>query len=91
MSKRDPSFRYSRYEEIPLFLDALDIVHVLGVPKPTVYCMMHAYDFPIISIRGRKLIRKEKLFQWLEKHPFTDAHGKEIDRHPQTTECNPLK
>ena len=46
MSKRDPGFRYSRYEEIPLFLDALDIVHVLGVPKPTVYCMMHAYDFP---------------------------------------------
>lgn len=91
MSKRDPSFRYSRYEEIPLFLDALDIVHVLGVPKPTVYCMMHAYDFPLITIRGRKLIRKEKLFQWLEKHPFTDAQGKEIDRHPQRIECDQVQ
>ena len=83
MSKRTSEIRYSRYEDIPLFLDALDIVHVLGIPKSTAYCMMHAQDFPVITIGNRKMIRKEKLFEWLDKHPFSDSQGKNLNRHPQ--------
>lgn len=90
MSKRAANIRYSRYEDVPLFLDALDIVHVLGIPKPTVYCMMHAHDFPVITIGGRKMVRKEKLFAWLERHHFTDAHGKDLNRHPQTNNAESL-
>lgn len=90
MSKRPADIRYSRYEDIPLFLDALDIVHVLGIPKSSVYCMMHAYDFPVIIIGNRKMIRKEKLFAWLKKHPFSDAHGKDLNRHPQTNNSESL-
>ncbi len=67
MSKRIET-RYNRYEDIPLFLDALDVVHVLGMPRNTVYNMFYAEDFPTIIIGGRKLVRKEKLFSWLETH-----------------------
>ena len=67
MSKRIHA-RYNRYEDIPLFLDALDVVHVLGMPRNTVYNMFYAEDFPTIIIGGRKLVRKEKLFSWLETH-----------------------
>lgn len=85
MSKRIDT-RYNRYEDIPLFLDALDVVHVLGMPRNTVYNMFYAEDFPTIIIGGRKLVRKEKLFSWLETHQHCDATNiqeKEKKRHPQ--------
>ena len=90
MSKRAPGIRYSRYEDIPLFLDATDIVRVLGASPSTVYCLMHAYDFPVITIGNRRMIRKEKFFAWLDKHPFTDAHGNILNRHPQTNEIESI-
>ena len=72
MSKRIDT-RYNRYEDIPLFLDALDVVHVLGMPRNTVYNMFYAEDFPTIIIGGRKLVRKEKLFSWLGAHQHCDT------------------
>ena len=87
MSKRN-TIRYSRYEDIPLFLDALDVVHVLGLPRANVYNMFYAEDFPTIIIGGRKLVRKEKLFSWLEthQHSLPQELSKPDKRHPQTLE-----
>ena len=58
--------KYCSIEEIPLFLDANDIVRILGVSKTNVYYMFRADGFPTISIGKRKFVRKEKLFSWLE-------------------------
>ncbi len=58
--------KYCSVEEIPLFLDANDIVRILGVSKTNVYYMFRADGFPTISIGKRKFVRKEKLFSWLE-------------------------
>ena len=58
--------RYSSYEDIPLFLDANDVVKVLGLSRSNVYEMMRANDFPALVIGGRKMVRKEKLFAWLD-------------------------
>ena len=58
--------RYSSYEDVPLFLDANDIVKVLGLSRSNVYEMMRANDFPALVIGGRKMVRKEKLFAWLD-------------------------
>jgi hypothetical protein len=69
MSSRLGKKCYGTYESVPLFLDAVDIANVLGIPKSDVYFMFHAVDFPIITIGGRMLVRKERLFQWLELHP----------------------
>ena len=52
MSKRN-AIRYNRYEDIPLFLDALDVVYVLNMPRNTVYNMFYADDFPTIIIGGK--------------------------------------
>jgi hypothetical protein len=58
--------KYCSVEEIPLFLDANDILRILGVSKTNVYYMFRADGFPTISIGKRKFVRKEKLFSWLE-------------------------
>ena len=58
--------KYCSVKEIPLFLDANDIVRILGVSKTNVYYMFRAEGFPTISIGKRKFVRKEKLFSWLE-------------------------
>lgn len=58
--------KYSSLEEVPLFLDANDIVRILGISKTNVYYMFRAAGFPTISIGKRKFVRKEKLFSWLE-------------------------
>lgn len=60
--------RYSNYEDIPLFLDALDLMNVLGLSRTTVYFMLRSADFPTIEIGNRRMVRKEKLFEWIEQH-----------------------
>lgn len=58
--------RYCSYEQIPLFLDANDIVKMLGLSRSNVYEMMRIESFPALVIGGRKMVRKEELFAWLE-------------------------
>ena len=67
--------RYCSYEEIPLLLDANDIVRLTGLARTNVYYMLRADDFPVIVIGKRRMVRKEKLLEWLdahEKHPSTE-------------------
>lgn len=66
MKADQKSNRYCSYEQIPLFLDANDIVKVLGLSRSNVYEMMRIESFPVLIIGGRKMVRKEKLFAWLE-------------------------
>ena len=66
MKENQKSNRYCSYEQIPLFLDANDIVKVLGLSRSNVYEMMRIESFPALIIGGRKMVRKEKLFVWLE-------------------------
>ncbi len=66
MKENKGSDRYCSYEQIPLFLDANDIVKVLGLSRSNVYEMMRTESFPALVIGGRKMVRKEKLFAWLE-------------------------
>lgn len=81
MSKRTNQTRYNTYESIPLFLDATDIALVLGIPRSDAYFLLHAADFPAITIGGRVLVRKEKLFRWMEQHPSVES----IQRNSSTS------
>ena len=66
MDNNRESSKYCSMEEIPLFLDANDIVRILGISKTNIYYMFRADGFPTITIGKRKFVRKEKLFSWLE-------------------------
>ncbi len=60
--------RYCRYEDVPLLLDANDIVMLTGLARTNVYYMLRANDFPVIVIGKRRMVKKEKLFAWLDEH-----------------------
>ena len=60
--------RFCSYDELPLLLDANDLIRLLGFSRTNVYYMLQAADFPAIVIGKRRLVNKEKLFQWLEAH-----------------------
>ena len=62
------SNRFCSYDELPLLLDANDLMTLLGFSRTNVYYILHAEDFPAIVIGKRRLVTKEKLFQWLEAH-----------------------
>ena len=66
MDSNKESTKYVTYDEIPLFLDANDVVRILGISKANVYYMFKADGFPTICIGKRKLVRREKLFSWIE-------------------------
>lgn len=60
--------RYCSYDEIPLLLDANDIVRLTGLARTNVYYMLRANDFPVIVIGKRRMVKKENLFAWLDMH-----------------------
>ena len=68
MDKRQDGIEYHSYDEVPLMLSAKEIAALLRISTATVYCIFSAIDFPTITIGSRKLVRKENLFVWLEKH-----------------------
>ena len=60
--------RYYDYESVPLFLDASAIMSLLGLSRTTVYYLLQEKDFPTIEIGKRRMVRKEKLFEWIDAH-----------------------
>ena len=60
--------RFCSYDDLPLLLDANDLMRLLGFSRTNVYYMLRADDFPSIVIGKRRLVNKEKLFQWLTAH-----------------------
>ncbi len=77
--------RYSNYDDIPLFLDANKIVRVLGLSRSSVYEMLRADTFPVIIIGGRKLVRKEKLFAWLDKQEVFPSENNSLSKSTSST------
>ena len=54
-------------DELPLTLDAEDVASALNVSKPTAYRLMRTRDFPTLQIGRRKLVNREKFFEWLSQ------------------------
>ena len=77
--------RYSNYDDIPLFLDANEMVKVLGLSRSSVYEMLRADTFPAIIIGGRKLVRKEKLFAWLDEQEIVPPENHQIAKSTSST------
>ena len=59
-------------EELPLMLNANDIVNVLGISRAFAYNLLHDKSLPVIVIGKRRVINKDKFFDWLEKREHTE-------------------
>ena len=63
---------YKNIEELPIMLNATDIVKVLGISRAFAYNILHDKSLPVIVIGKRRVVNKEKFFTWLEKCEHTE-------------------
>lgn len=65
----------TRYEELPLMLNADLLAETLGISRAGAYELMHSRGFPTLRIRKRMLVSKEKLFKWIDTQSEVNIHG----------------
>ena len=53
------------YDELPLFLNAIQVANVLGISKTTAYVLMTSENFPSVRIGERVIVEREKFKEWL--------------------------
>lgn len=63
----------SRYDQMPLFLNANTVAQVLGVSISSAYELMHETGFPALRIGNRIVVPKEKFCRWVDAQTGGDA------------------
>ena len=64
--------QYKNIEDLPLMLNANDIMNVLGISRAFAYNIMHDKSLPVIVIGKRRVVNRDKFFTWLEKCEHTE-------------------
>lgn len=67
MGKNKTDTRYKSHEDLPMILNANDLIDILGLSRTNIYYLLRAEQFPTITIGKRKMVRKDKFFEWLDK------------------------
>ncbi|MCI6640751.1 MAG: helix-turn-helix domain-containing protein [Pygmaiobacter massiliensis] len=58
---------YTKYDELPLVLDARNVADILGISLSMAYRLFDRDDFPTIRTgMRRKLVSREAFFDWLK-------------------------
>ena len=56
---------YKTLEDLPMSLNANDIAAVLCISRTSAYTLMHARDFPSLTVGKRMIVLKEKFIEWM--------------------------
>ncbi len=59
---------YKSAEDLPPFLNALQISAFLGISKTNIYALMNSAGFPTVRVGKRMIVEKEKLLKWLDEN-----------------------
>lgn len=57
--------RITDFDQVPLYLDAAELAKTLWVPKSVAYRLLRMEGFPVTIIAGKKMVQKERLFDWI--------------------------
>lgn len=57
--------RITDYDQIPLYLGVNELEKTLGIPRSAAYKLLNSEGFPMSIIAGKKMVRKERLLEWL--------------------------
>ena len=63
---------YKNIDELPIMLNANDIMNVLGISRAFAYNILHAKSLPVIIIGKRRVVNKDKFLDWLERCEHTE-------------------
>jgi excisionase family DNA binding protein len=68
---------YKNIDELPIMLNANDIMNVLGISRAFAYDLLHDKSLPVIVLGKRRVVNKDKFFAWLEKRELSEEvqHG----------------
>jgi len=53
------------YDQLPLMLNAEDIVRVLRISRSAAYGLLRAKDFPTIQIGRRMVVPRDQFIEWI--------------------------
>jgi len=53
-------------DELPIFLSAKELQH-MGISRAISYRILNRNDIPVIHLGGKKLVDRDKFFEWIEK------------------------
>lgn len=56
---------YKTLEDLPISLNANDIAAVLCISRTSAYTLMHASDFPSLTVGKRMIVLREKFIEWM--------------------------
>lgn len=62
--------------DLPIILQAKDVIEVTGLSKSTVYELFKSPDFPLIKLNERKLVYRDRFFEWLDSKQQGVASGR---------------
>lgn len=65
--------RREAYESLPDILNAGMLAEALGISRAGAYQLLNYADFPTLQIGKRKLVPKDKLIAWIDRHTGGDA------------------
>lgn len=54
-------------EELPIMLEAKHIQEILNIGRRRAYEIMDIEDFPLIRLGRRKMVQRDRFFEWLDK------------------------
>ncbi len=58
---------YKNYSELPLAMNAKDVMMALGLSRAGVYNLLKETDFPSMKVGSRIIVPKDKFINWMNK------------------------
>ena len=64
---------YKNKEELPMFLNVMDVANLLGISRASAYELVRQENFPKLKIvQGRTIIPRDRLLEWLDEQTRYD-------------------
>ena len=58
--------KYTSFDQLPLVLSARDGADLLGSSSTAAYGLLHAENFPTITVGRRQLVPRDDLIEWMK-------------------------
>ena len=65
------------YEALPDVLNASQLAEALHLSRSGAYNLLNQADFPTLHVGGKKLVMKQALMDWMQRHTNASTLEKE--------------
>jgi predicted DNA-binding transcriptional regulator AlpA len=65
---------FKNKEEMPMFLNVMDVAHLLGISRASACELVRTAEFPKLKVvAGRIIIPRDRLLEWLDSETRYDV------------------